>query len=210
MKMGKQLGIMQGLRVLACFAVLMLLMGCVSTKPGYELSPDDSWSRFGSACAGPLDSWERRIGEGALLEVQLYRGSGGTAIHLEFALAEGRTVKLLDRTVEVSVAGGAPSAHEIHAFGFGAKDPESGQIWVPFETIPADEVLVGRDSFRNVPVDWMPRRGDRFWATVPVGPADPIERFAVQLPPMLVNGVSTSLPTIEFHFTRLTFVQCLQ
>lgn len=188
--------------------VLLVLGGCAS-KTYYQISSDERWSSYGSACAGPIASYEKQIGRSVRIWLMPRRDSSGTTLNVRFLLGVDSTVRLESSSIQVSTDREADTRSASFAEITSGLQWETypKEYWVPIlKFAPLDE-LRGLGRFAKNP---QPNaRDDWYDIEVKIDPR-PISWFRVTLPAMLVNGAKVVIRPVLFEYKTDSHLLCLQ
>ena len=195
------------MRALA-IAMLTIVAGCASREV-YELSSNDSWAAYASSCAGPLGTYERRLGDGVALLLHPRWEDGVSRVGLLFQLEPGRTLQLTSPNIEIVAPDGLKRTYALDRLRSGLQSDISflRPYNVPFVDYEATSMLTGTERFAKVPPPIGPR--DRYETSIPIGNGR-VSKFSLQLPSIRSNGFVQTLQPVTFEYRQVSYVKCLQ
>jgi hypothetical protein len=178
----------------------VLLAACESIT--YYRPADENYVQTGgNACARAV-YLERRLRDGIGLTMTVDATSRGQTLWISFRVPENQTVRISSAAVRLTVGANAPIIIPIEEIKSGSRP-----LGVPLRRFEATATLRGTDRYSRLAPPYGP--DDRFVAKLAL-PIAAVERFAIGLPTIDVNGSVIELEPIAFVLTTEFRPMCLQ
>ncbi|MES2353057.1 MAG: hypothetical protein V4568_01440 [Pseudomonadota bacterium] len=197
--------------------LLPLLFGCTGTTSYYHLSSGESWDQYRSGCAGPLNSYETRLDDGAKMHLYLNKKNSSTDLSFMFLIARGKTVKLSNNTIKIRENTSKEertipikefiSERDLGIYTLNA-NPSFREYQVERLVLGPTEVLNGLGRFSHNYRGESP--DDRYQAFLTLADK-PLEEMVIEFPPIIVNGQTQSLGPLHFEYKSSSYFRaCFQ
>lgn len=189
--------------------VAVLITGCAS-RTYYHLSSAEEWDSYNSACTGPIELYEREVGDAARVQLTPRREPTETTLLIRYLVKEGHSIRLVMPQVTV-VSPTLPETTHTHTI----KEISSGLQWASYpeqyrvaeRTFGPTDELKGLGRFKNNP---QPSARDDWYDIRLSVAAFALDRFIVELPNVSTAGRVHAFKPVQFEYKEGSYPMCLQ
>ena len=193
--------------------LVLTLTGCIDSKYYYHISSEERWKSY-SYCGGPLEKYEKDLGDAGSLFLLPYRKVNGTTLEgttlgLSYDVITGSVIQLVDTSIAVQT-GKANEAIKIPISQF-TSGMEWEHIpkkdWVKTRIFDATDQLIGYGRFSH---DSQPsQRNERYYVEFTLS-KEKLDWFKVDLPAVMANNTLVKLKPVIFEYKEGRYLACFQ